>query len=246
VVSLRQEDEGIVVVCMHDEVGRNALDAPLVAQLVECLGAVGRDEAVKVCILEGLPEVFCSGGTKEALMEFAAGRVTLSDIEVTRAMLAVPVPTIAAMQGHAVGGGLPLGLSADIVLMARTSRYGATFMNMGFTPGMGTTGLLPDAVGEHLAAEMMFGGQTFRGSRFTHSAGINYVLADVEVPAKARDLALRIAEKPRHALVLLKETLAARRRRAFEAAHTVELAMHEKCFERPETAAWIERTFLES
>jgi len=142
-----------------------------------------------------------------------------------------------------VGGGLALGLCCDLVLMARESRYGCSFMNMGFTPGMGITRLLQLAVGEYMANEMMYGGQFFKGAHFETSAGINYVLPQAKVERKALQLARRIAEKPRAALVTLKSYLSLPRRQAFEETRTIESFMHQLCFARPETAERIRENY---
>jgi polyketide biosynthesis enoyl-CoA hydratase PksI len=136
-----------------------------------------------------------------------------------------------------------LGVASDIVLAARESRYGASFMNMGFTPGMGATALFARALGEHRAAEMMFTGRFFRG-RELEPSGINYVLPRAEVLPKAMDLAASIAEKPRHALTLLKRTLSLGKRLEFERARTVESFMHEICFARPETKELIAADYV--
>lgn len=243
-VQTMRPEEGIAVVHLRDAEGKNALSAEMVDQLLPQLWHVAGDPEVRVCILSGLPEVFCSGAAKEMLRDLLDRRVAPTDIMLTRAVLEIPVPTIAAMEGHAVGGGLILGLCCDIAIMAHESRYGCSFMNLGFTPGMGTTRLLQRSVGEHLAAEMMFGGQYFRGSHFT-GRGPNYVLPRTQVMPKAEAVARRIAEKPRNALTLLKRSLSLEKRLAFEDARTTEAMMHEICFARPETAALVEEQFVD-
>jgi polyketide biosynthesis enoyl-CoA hydratase PksI len=190
-----------------------------------------------------MDHVFCGGGNREMLRDLAQGRVAASDLMLSRTVLDLPIPIIAAMEGHAVGGGLTLALCCDIVLMAREARYGCSFMNMGFTPGMGTTRLLQLAVGEYLAAEMMYGGQFFRGSHFAGRSAINYVLPRDQILPKALSLAQRIAEKPRPALELLKRSLSLRKRELFERARALEPSMHELCFSRPETAVLIEENY---
>jgi polyketide biosynthesis enoyl-CoA hydratase PksI len=127
--------------------------------------------------------------------------------------------------------------------MGRESRYGCNFMDMGFTPGMGTTGLLQLAVGEYVAAEMMFGCQYFKGSHFEGRGGINYVLPREKVLKKAMSVAQRMSDKPRFALALLKRSLSLGRRRAFEDARTVESMMHEICFAHPETSERIRENY---
>jgi polyketide biosynthesis enoyl-CoA hydratase PksI len=147
------------------------------------------------------------------------------------------------MAGHAVGGGLALGLCCDLVLLGRESRYGCPFTTMGFTPGMGTTRLLELAFGPYVAAEMMFGGEMVRGSRFEHAALVNRVLPRAEVARHARKLAARIADRPRHVLALLKQSLGLPKRLAFEQALVSESQMHALCFANPQTRALIEERY---
>jgi len=152
---------------------------------------------------------------------------------------------ISAMEGHAIGGGLALGLSCDLVVLARESRYGASFMNMGFTPGMGSTRLLEWALSPALVAELLFTGATKRGRELEGRAGVNAVVPRAEVMARALDLAERIAEKPRSALTLLKRTLSLPRRRAFEESLTLESFMHQITLRDPATLAGIEEHHAE-
>lgn len=234
-VDLHKLEEGIAVLSLQDELHKNTFHDLFVKQLLARLDRIASDDSIRVCVVRGLPEVFCAGAHQDVLLELAEGKLAATDIVLSKAMLDIPVPTIAAMEGHAVGGGLALGLCCDMVLMARGSRYGCSFMNMGFTPGMGTTRLLQLAVGEYVANEMMFGGQMFRGSHFLNHPGVNYVLPKGQVFNKAVQLARRIAEKPRPALELLKRYLSLPRRQAFEETRTIESLMHQLCFARPET-----------
>lgn len=229
-VSLEVDGDGIARITMASADGKNALSQAMVEELTCALSTVSSDDRVKVCLLQGLPKVFCSGGSKEMLQALAQGKVASTDILISRAVLEVPIPTIAVMTGHAIGGGLTLGLCADIVLLSKTSRYGCSFMNMGFTPGMGTTRLLQLAFGEYLAAEMMYGGQFFLGSHFQQRSNINSIFAPEELELKALRIAERIAEKPRHALELLKRSLSIKKRQLFEEARSIETFMHELCF----------------
>lgn len=242
-VSLTCDPEGIAVIALHDPAGRNALSAPLVTQFLEAVEqAIGHPD-LKVVVLRGLPDVFCSGASRDALRQVAQGEVVPGDLPLTKALLDLPVPCIAAMEGHAVGGGLALGLCSDIVLIARESRYGCSFMNMGFTPGMGTTRLLEHVLGRAVAHEMMLTGQMFKGTHFEGRSGFNYILPRIEVMPRAQDLASRIAEKPRVSLMALKRVLSRPRRQAFEDARTEESLMHEITFGQPEIRQMIEDHF---
>lgn len=243
-VTITQDDQGIAILQMQDVAKKNALGTAFVEALTRALEQVSADPTVRVCLLRGLEEVFCAGGDQDLLVALAEGEVVASDIMLSRAVLEIPIPTIAVMEGHAVGGGLTLGLCCDVVMMARESRYGCSFMNMGFTPGMGTTRLLSLAVGEYIAAEMMLGGQFFRGSHFEGRTQINYVLSREKMWRKATQVAAAIAEKPRFALELLKRDLSLKKRRLFEEARTGEVSMHQVCFTQPETARRIRENYV--
>jgi len=239
------QDDGVAILQMRDEDGRNALGVELVEELREVLGAASADPTVRALVLLGGPEVFCSGAPRALLEQLAGGAADPADIALAAALLEVPVPTVAGMEGHAVGGGLALGFCADLVVMARESRYGATFMNYGFTPGMGTTRLLEHALSPAVAHELLYTGELRRGRDFEGRSGVNHVVDKAQVRATALDLARRIAEKPRDSLLLLKAHLAAPRRAAFAEARRAEARMHSQSFSRPETLARIREHFIE-
>jgi len=243
-IELQVGTNGVAVLHMCDDKGRNAFGPAFIDLLVQRLGEVAEDGRVRACVLRGLDDVFCAGGDREVLLALAEGRMSPYDLVLTRALLDVPVPTIAAMAGAAVGGGLVFGLSCDAVVMARQSRYGCNFLDLGFTPGMGTTRLLQAAVGEYVAAEMMFGCQYFRGSQLESAAQVNAVVDRADVLPRALDIAARFADKPRRVLQLLKRALALPRRRAFEEALVTESLMHQVCFRHPATRQHILENYL--
>ena len=241
-VTLEVDAEGVARVLMQDADGRNALSPAFIEQFLSCLQRLNAARDARVAILLGLPDVFCSGGDLKTL-GLMAGELPLDEVRQAGAVLDVRVPLIAAMEGHAIGGGLALGLCADILVIARESRYGCTFMNLGFTPGMGTTRLLEHAVTPALAHEMLYTGQAFKGSHFEGRGGFNYILPRDQVRPKAEELAARIAEKPAHALETLKRALSIPRRQAFEQSRTIEGFMHEISFREPGTLRMIEENY---
>jgi polyketide biosynthesis enoyl-CoA hydratase PksI len=238
-------DDGVALAEMRDEVGKNALSEAMVQALGDVVRAVARDPSARAMVLLGLPEIFSSGAPRELLRRLAKGEIAPSDIALATALLDAPIPVVAAMEGHATGGGLALGLCADIVVMARESRYGATFMNLGFTPGMGMTCLLEHVLSPAMAHEALYTGELRLGRDFEGKSGVGHVVPRAEVRGRALDVARRIADKPREALVLLKAALAAPRRVALAAACEVESRMHATLFARPETLARIDADYPE-
>jgi polyketide biosynthesis enoyl-CoA hydratase PksI len=244
-VRIVDSPEGICTVEMDDRENRNAFSERFVEELKECLDHAADEFSVKVVVLAGLDDVFAAGATREMLGRLARGDVAPTDIVLTKSLLDLPVPTVSAMQGHATGGGLALGFAADIIVLAKESRYGASFMNMGFTPGMGITRLLEHALSAAVAHELLYTGEFRRGSELAEKGGINHVLPKASVRPKAFDIAAQIAEKPRRSLEILKRTLSVRRRQAFEESRTTEALMHAITFTQSDIVERIENEYVE-
>lgn len=239
------EDTGIAVIQMDDVVGRNSLTPAFVDDLIRELDAVGADETVKLVLLCGLPDVFCSGADRDTLIRLSRREILPVDIVLSKVVLDLPVPVIAAMEGHAIGGGLALGLCADIVLIAEESRYGCSFMNMGFTPGMGITKLLEYFMSPAVAAELQYTGTFYTGASFRGRSTFNHILPRSVLLDEARTIAAAIAEKPRRSLSLLKRYQSMARRKVFEETYTVETMMHEISLGDPATSHHILENYVQ-
>jgi len=242
VVSSAIED-GVAILSFRDPTSSNALDSRTVPLLESAFEALGGNKDVRAIVIEGLPDVFCSGGSREMLIALAKGGHSPADLLLPKRVLDVPVPVVAAMAGHAVGGGFALGVCADIVLIGRESRYGLSFMNYGFTPGMGTTRLLEHVLSPAIAHELMYTGRNVRGAEFEGKSGFNHILPKADVSKKAREIAARIAEKPRASLEALKRTLSLPKRQCFEATYTIETLMHRLTLPAADVAKAIEEDF---
>jgi polyketide biosynthesis enoyl-CoA hydratase PksI len=245
-MKLTSEPSGVSWLKMNDAKGRNIFSAQFITEFLEALEELEQDHRPKVLVLCGLQDVFCGGAEKKALLDLCDGKMAVRDLVICERILEVPFPVIAAMEGHAIGGGLAVAVCCDMVIAARESRYGAVFMSLGFTPGMGMTTLLAELVGPFLANEMMFSGKRFRGSelegRGTH---INYILPRAEVMPKARDVAAQIAEKDARSLSLLKHALSVKKKKLLVDARLQEDLMHRISFSFPETRRTIDEVYPE-
>lgn len=244
-LSVRVGDDGIVTIEMHDVANRNALTAAFQERLVTVLADAHTDPRARVVVLTGLPDIFCSGASRAVLHDLVDGRFEHLELSVTGAMLATRLPVIAAMEGSAVGGGFVLGLAADVVIMAETSRYGMNFIDYGITPGMGATRILEHVLSPAMAHELLYTAEMRRGAGFKGCSGINAILPRAEVRPHALDLAARIAEKPRLALETLKAHLSLPRRRIHEECRTREAMMFQICASAPDLKARIAATYPE-
>jgi polyketide biosynthesis enoyl-CoA hydratase PksI len=227
---------GISRLMLRDEEHKNTFTARLVDALIGGIDRLEKAAATKVLIIRGLPDVFCAGADKESLLALCNGETRVTDLLVPERLLSVPFPVIAAMEGHAVGGGLMVAVCCDIVVAARESRYGASFMSMGFTPGMGCTKLLERLVGPYLAAEMMFTGRMMKGSELAGKAtNINHIVPKAEVMNTANDVAQRIGEHDGESIALLKQALSADKKKLLTEARVQEDRMHRITFASPRT-----------
>lgn len=243
VVTLRMLGPSIAVIAMEDREGRNTFTRALVGGLGQALGRVAADPGIKVVVIHGYDTIFCAGGTLEELLTLAESKVTFDAHNFFRALLDCPVPVVAAMQGHALGGGLVFGLYADLIVMAQESLYSANFMKYGITPGMGATVLLPLKLGMPLAQEMLFSARGYHGG-VLRERGVGFpVVPRAETIPTAIRLAQDLADKSDVALRMLKQAMNERLLRDLPEAVARERAMHETSFAQPDIADRIAARF---
>ncbi len=235
IIDIEYSDTQIAYLKMNDMDGKNIFSEPFLDALISGIDEVAETKP-KVMVLSGLDDVFSGGAEKETLIDLSEGKLRVKDLVISEKLVNLNFPVVAAMEGHAMGGGLVMGLCCDIVVMARESRYGAVFMSLGFTPGMGCTTLLPELVGPYIANEMMFTAKRFKGKELeSKGTNINYILPKKDVMRKAEDIALQIAEKNVKSINLLKYTLSANKKKLLIEARLQEDMMHQLSFGFPET-----------
>jgi polyketide biosynthesis enoyl-CoA hydratase PksI len=246
IISVDGIGDGVVFLKLNDVSRKNTFTDDFIESFIAALKEIEEKGGTKALVIHGLPDVFCAGADKKNLLALCDGAVHVKDLAVSRRLLDVPFPVIAAMEGHAVGGGLMLAVCCDMVVAARESRYGASFMELGFTPGMGCTRLVEQLVGPYVAAEMMYTARLFKGSELAEKgANFNAIVPRKEVLKTATDMAKRIGEKNRESLYLLKYALVSRRKKMLIDAQVHEDLMHRISFAFPETRATIEAIYKE-
>jgi polyketide biosynthesis enoyl-CoA hydratase PksI len=243
-VSLTYDNSQIATLQMADAAGKNGLTTEFVEGLIHSLNELKTNEEVKVLIISGLPDVFCSGADLNTLIKLCKKEIKPVDIVLSKMILDIPVPVISAMEGHAIGGGLALGLCADIAILAEESRYGCSFMNMGFSPGMGITKLMEHYMSPAVSQEMQYSGNFYSGKSLMGRTNFNYILPKSEVLEKAQMLAEAMAEKPRKALSVLKRYQSMERRKTFEETYSLETMMHELTFNEEEILKTIQENYV--
>lgn len=222
-------EEGIAIVKMSDRKSNNTLTPTLILSLQKTFLELRKNKALKAVVLTGFDNVFCMGGSQDALLDIADKKRRFSDVPfLYRGMLEFDVPVIAAIQGHAFGGGLLFGLYADIVVLSEESTYSANFMTYGFTPGMGATFILGEKFGKQLATEMMYTAKLISGVAIKERGGS--VIVTKDVLKSALQIARELSSKPRKALQALKANLSERILNDLQHFIDKEVAMHEETF----------------
>ena len=245
-VNLEIDEKGIAVVTMEDRERSNIFSDKLINDLIAVIDELEQEHTPSVMVLKGLPDVFSGGAEKQTLLDLSDGKLLVKDLLVSERLLNTPFPIIGAVEGHAMGGGLLMAVCCDIVVAAAESRFGAVFMNMGFTPGMGCTTLLQELVGPYVANEMMFTGKRYKGRELAEKGtNINYILPKTKVVPKAMDIALQISEKNVKSIYLLKYTLSAKKKKLLIDARLQEDLMHQLSFSFPETKEIIKSFYVE-
>lgn len=180
--------DGVATVILNDPARRNALSWDMVQALCEAI-QVSIESGCRVLILAATPPVFSAGGSVDDLL---APKAPLNDMYgAFSALDEAGVPTIAVVDGAAVGAGINLVLACDIALCSPDSRFDVRFLDVGIHPGGGQLWRLCRAVGVQAAAAMTLFGEVLKGEE---AARLGLVWRCLPVP-ELRDEAMRLARR---------------------------------------------------
>jgi enoyl-CoA hydratase/carnithine racemase len=150
---------------------RNAYNMGLIEALNEALTRLGRDGSLRCLVLHGDDRAFCSGGDLTEVLELAeqgpeALRTSWFEplLEMSRRLMTFPAPTVAAVRGAALAGGLEIALCCDLLVTVDTARLGDQHINHGLIPGGGATETLVRRVGAQRAKHLILSGRRISGA----------------------------------------------------------------------------------
>jgi enoyl-CoA hydratase/carnithine racemase len=175
----------------------NAISEALIRELNEALNSVRDDASVRAVIITGAGDkIFCggadlgsafSGGDVEAFIRFGNG--------VMRKIERFPKPVIAALNGHAMGGGMEIAMACHFRLMKETARMGQTESNLGIIPGYGGSQRLPRLIGRTRALEFLILGTQIPAKECLDLRLVNRLSKDGETLNDAKALARQLAKR---------------------------------------------------
>ncbi len=178
---------------------RNAMTPAMGDEVLRAVDDINADPAIRAVIITGAGKVFSAGGDLSMILklsEVEPEKCRTHMLTYYRKYLAVQdiaVPTIAMLNGHAIGAGLCLAMACDLRTMARGAKAGLTFARVGLSAGMGSSYLLPRLVGLGPAAEMVFTGELITAEQAQHIGLVNRVCPAEELAPQTLRLAQSIA-----------------------------------------------------
>lgn len=206
-----EKKEGVARITINRPQVLNALDIETRKELLTALLDADADEDVKVVVLTGAGEkAFSAGADLKIFRDMTpkeARRYVKLAKQVARTIETLSKPVIAVVRGYALGGGLELALSCDIILAAEDARFGQTEINVGLIPGVGGTQRLPRAVGIRKAKEMIYTGQMIDAQEAYRLGLVNKVVPKEKLDEALNEMLSHIMSKSPLILRLAKQAV---------------------------------------
>lgn len=228
--TLKYAEEGpVAVVSIHRPEAMNAITEEMLGELREVCAEVAVREDLRAMVLAGSDEIFCAGADLKdqapRLADLAPSQLwrrVRATMETFNAVAQLPQPTVAAVSGYALGGGLEIALACDLRVASPTAQFGLPEARVGMMPAAGGTQRLPRLIGASRALELMLTGARIDAQR-AYEIGLVNVVAEDWLGA-AVDMARRISTSSPVAAQLCKEVTWSGLNASLEAGLRMELA----------------------
>ena len=198
--------DGIATLTLNAPDTRNTMTMPMVDEIVAAMDGFEADPTVAAVIVTGAGSAFCAGadlGNLQTASADSLGRIYEGFLRIARST----VPTIAAVNGAAVGAGMNLALGCDVRLAARRAKFDTRFLQIGLHPGGGHTWMQRRIVGPQATFASVIFGEVLDGAEAERTGLAHRAVDDDQLMAAARDLAAGAASAPRDLVVLTKATI---------------------------------------
>ncbi|MCE9622812.1 MAG: enoyl-CoA hydratase [Actinomycetia bacterium] len=198
--------DGVATLTLNNPAERNTLTAPMVEGILEAMDRIEADSAVGALVVTGAAPAFCAGANLGNLAEAtkeSLGVIYEGFLRVARS----PLPTIAAVNGAAVGAGMNLALGCDVRLAARRAKFDSRFLQIGIHPGGGHTWMLRRAVGPQATFASVVFGEVIDSAEAERIGLVHRCYDDDQLMGAAQEMAARAAAAPRELLIEMKKTI---------------------------------------
>ena len=187
---------------------RNTLTQPMVAEIIAAMEAIEADDGVGAVVVTGAAPAFCAGANLGNLAEATGeslGNIYEGFLRIARS----PLPTIAAVNGAAVGAGMNLALGCDVRLAARRAKFDTRFLQIGIHPGGGHTWMFRRIAGPQATMAAVVFGEVLDGAEAERVGLSHRCVDDDQLLEAAHTMAARAAAAPRELVVAVKQTVQA-------------------------------------
>jgi enoyl-CoA hydratase len=221
---LERPADGVAVLTLDNPDLRNAMSDEMTSSWVRAVDEIAADRSVRAVVVTGAGSAFCSGGNTSWIAgepEATVDQLRTRMIAFYRAWLSIrklEVPTIAAVNGAAIGAGLCLALACDIRYAARGAKLGAPFVKLGMHAGMAGTYLLPEVVGAAHARDLLLTGRVVDADEALSLGLVSRVIDPASFADEVLETAVGVAATAPIASRLTKLALAGGGHRDFESA----------------------------
>lgn len=199
-------NSGVAVLTLNRPEERNTLTADMVAGIVAAMDKVEADRTVGAIVVTGASPAFCAGANLGNLAEATAdslGAIYEGFLRIARS----PLPTIAAVNGAAVGAGMNMALACDVRLAGERAKFDTRFLQIGIHPGGGHTWMMRRILGPQATFATVVFGDVVDGREAERIGLVWKCVADDQLMDEAMKLASRAAEAPRELLESVKKTI---------------------------------------
>ena len=198
--------EGVATLTLNNPDERNTLTAPMVAEILAAMDTIEGDPSVGAIVVTGTAPAFCAGanlGNLATASGSSLGTIYEGFLRIARS----PLPTIAAVNGAAVGAGMNLALGCDVRIAARRAKFDTRFLQIGIHPGGGHTWMLRRITGPQTAFATVMFGEVLDGAEAERVGLVWKCVDDDQLLVEAQKMAARAASVPRPLLESVKKTI---------------------------------------
>lgn len=235
-LSTLSTNNGIAILTLSSPDGLNLLTDSLVEHIEELLAEVGKDDAVHCLIVTGDKNVFSAGADLKALTTLtpgAARKFVERGQRLCTQLESLPFPSIAVLNGHALGGGCELALSCTFRFASDNATIGLPEVKLGIMPGFGGTQRLPRLIGFHAARRLLLSGVAIEAQPALDLGLVDVVTAREHLLMRSIEYATAIASKPRSSVFGILRALYARRDMSMDDALRLEVDLFVELFQQP-------------
>ena len=227
-------DDGIAIITFNRPKALNAMNSETMSELMEVATICKKDENIKVLILTGSGEKAFVAGADIAQMQNLAAPEAFKFMEfghdTLRLIETMPKPSIAAVNGFALGGGTEISLACDMRFAAENAVFGQPEILIGLIPGWGGTQRLPRLVGAGIAKELILGGGQINAQRAYEIGLVNRVLPTASLMEETKKFAKKLASMPAFAVKMAKYSINYGYDLALDNANKLEIECCAQCF----------------